>query len=76
MQEALAKWEFVDKKHIRLTTDFTHQNLPINVVEKQTKSDSLIFFSKDIITKKDDITLWLSAGNEKYKFDGQRLALS
>lgn len=75
-QEALAKWKFVDKKHIRLTTDFTHRNLPINVVEKQIKSDSLIFFSKDIITKKDDITLWLSMGNEKYKFDGQRLALS
>lgn len=74
MQEALAKWEFVDKKHLRLTTDFTHQNLPINVVEKQIKSDSLVFILLD--GDDDDISLWLSIGDKKYKFDGQRLALS
>ena len=73
-QEGFAKWEIIDNKHIRLTSDYTHQNIPIDVIESKSPVDSLLQF---ILTNKvyDDTTIWLCNGNEKYKFDSDRLAI-
>ena len=72
-QEGFAKWEIIDNKHIRLTSDYTHQNIPIDVTESKSLVDSLQFILMDKVYP--DITIWLCIGDEKYKFNGQQLAV-
>lgn len=73
MQEGFAKWEVIDNKHIRLTSDYTHQNIPIDVTEIKSPVDSLQFILMNKVYP--DMTIWLCIGDEKYKFNGQQLAI-
>lgn len=73
-QNALAHWQYLDSKHIRLTTDFTHRNIPISVDEKTIESDSIRFILKDTIDR--EVSSWICLNNKRYRFDGKSLTLA
>lgn len=76
---ALARWQYIDPRLIRVSTEFTHQNMPIDVKEDRIVSDSLRFILLDHIHEKNTdpaITIWLCIGDKRYKFDEEVMSLS
>lgn len=73
-QEALAKWAYVDSRHIRLTTDYTHRNIPIDVVESQKSSDYITFILADTLST--EVNVYLHIGEKNFKFRDRTMKVS
>lgn len=76
---SFAKWQYIDPRLIRVTTEFTHQNMPIDVKEDRIASDSLSFILLDSVNLENtrfSISIWLCIGDKRYKFDDEVMSLS